>query len=601
MARAYSTPSPFYDYPVRTGRLPDRPSRIPIHVAHSKGLERIPKHLVDTIVMTTTGVFTSVGIAIFPQNISYSTVEYHGLRMSRVRVHIAPMDATARGLDTIRGSLTSRLRGAPVPTSTALSPGGIRVEMYMSTSPTEMKRHMTAMATQFVHIFGQEHQRGTTTYRGRDIVPTFYFAGYIDSLHIYVMCYDEPPKTTLRHVFDSGVKITPDLWHELYRVLLILAYSGFWYYGTFDTLTFTIDAYKRPRAVFIPRTGLIEIPPRHHARLIAELDSDETTLSKAVIDSGMVDWIQQLSRRHDMRNPLEFLYYTIGTVSDPTRDMKRFAMNTWPITNGGMLNGSPTPNNSKESRARSAINTILKTYSIPNTAVTPVGKGVYGTAYRVSMNSTIATALSGLSKSMSHRTMIQVPKARGSVILKFERLTSRRPYQLGNVVREARTHATVSQSVVTHGRQKFKGVDVAPRLFFSGIYAGYAITCMEYLEGALLSEYIIKGTLTKKIFSCIEYMLETLLRIGVVHGDMHPKNVIVTPEGRVKCIDFGFAFELPQSVHQRAVEVLDKTGSIERAWTESGLQEIVNARYLHQNYYHSNLKLLQYTAALVNR
>lgn len=600
MTSRYSTPSPFLHYNVRTGRVPSRPSAIPIRVGKTPAPDAISSAFVDAIVMYTVQAFSSVGIVVHPELIRLNRVQHGGVAMSCVRVVVPPSRTVATGLGRLRDILTSRLVGAPVPHSLEISPRGICVDMFMAASPAAMRDAVTVMARQFVYIFGHEHTAPDgTEFRGRDAVSPFYFSGYNATTCMYIMCYDTPPSTGIREMIPRHGPISSDLWHELYRVLISLAYTGFWYNGTFRSFRFSIDRHARVRAVIPPTGSFLELPKQLHTRLVRALDKGET-LPRAAVDSGVMTWWQQMARRHEMDNPLVFLYHLIGAFDDPTREMKRFAMNAWPIADTDGFEPSPAPNTSRQSKNRQHILQIFATFDIPLKATTLVGEGVYGTAYRIAMTPHIAAAFRGLLKSMSHSTSIEMPSPRGSVILKFERLSSRRTYQLGNVVREARTHATVSTAVVKKGKKTIRGRDIAPRLFFSGIYGGHAITCMEYIKGDLLTTYILKGSISRRLFQAIEHMVETMLRIGVVHGDMHGNNVIVTPSGQVKCIDFGFAFEIPDAIHRRAVAILDTTNSIERAWLDSGLQDIVDARYFHQKYYHSNLKLVQYMATMVD-
>jgi serine/threonine-protein kinase len=78
-----------------------------------------------------------------------------------------------------------------------------------------------------------------------------------------------------------------------------------------------------------------------------------------------------------------------------------------------------------------------------------------------------------------------------------------------------------------------------------GEEAGEVFIAMEYIEGQTLSELIGQGALP------VERVLRYGLHIssalahahekGVIHGDLKPSNIIVTPQGDAKILDFGLA------------------------------------------------------------
>jgi serine/threonine-protein kinase len=74
------------------------------------------------------------------------------------------------------------------------------------------------------------------------------------------------------------------------------------------------------------------------------------------------------------------------------------------------------------------------------------------------------------------------------------------------------------------------------------------ILAMEFVEGCSLEKLLQKGRLP--INSGIEYICQTLSGLhyahtrGVVHRDVTPGNLMITPDGRVKLTDFGLAKSL---------------------------------------------------------
>ena len=74
---------------------------------------------------------------------------------------------------------------------------------------------------------------------------------------------------------------------------------------------------------------------------------------------------------------------------------------------------------------------------------------------------------------------------------------------------------------------------------------GVVFLAMEFIEGRTLAEMIAAGALSADealpLFQQIAEALESAHAKGIVHRDLKPANVMVTPDGRIKVLDFGVA------------------------------------------------------------
>jgi eukaryotic-like serine/threonine-protein kinase len=80
---------------------------------------------------------------------------------------------------------------------------------------------------------------------------------------------------------------------------------------------------------------------------------------------------------------------------------------------------------------------------------------------------------------------------------------------------------------------------------------GRLFLVMEYVEGQTLREKLRGPLSTAEFFSIAEQCLAGVAAAhqhGIVHCDLKPENLMVTPEGTIKILDFGFAQPTPQAV-----------------------------------------------------
>ena len=91
-----------------------------------------------------------------------------------------------------------------------------------------------------------------------------------------------------------------------------------------------------------------------------------------------------------------------------------------------------------------------------------------------------------------------------------------------------------------------------------GEHDGKAFIVMEYIEGKLLSELNPPdGLPAENVISYAMQISDALAHAherGVIHRDLKGQNVVITPDGRPKVLDFGLAMRLSEADTEAATK-----------------------------------------------
>ena len=99
---------------------------------------------------------------------------------------------------------------------------------------------------------------------------------------------------------------------------------------------------------------------------------------------------------------------------------------------------------------------------------------------------------------------------------------------------------------------------------------GLTLLVMEYLEGESLRDALRKGSLGMyrllDIGAQVSEALAVCHQSGIIHGDLKPGNIMISPNGQVSILDFGLPRRFPQKVNFKGNRGLIELAAHEIAW-----------------------------------
>jgi serine/threonine protein kinase len=134
--------------------------------------------------------------------------------------------------------------------------------------------------------------------------------------------------------------------------------------------------------------------------------------------------------------------------------------------------------------------------------------------------------------------------------------------------------------------------DVAQQFYFAGSDAksGVYVIVSRKVDGFPLSRY----SRTAAIAASLQRATMLMHAFGVAHADAHPENVLVTPDGSVRFIDFGMSAILPPRIREsaeKAVHLAFETSRSGKAWPSAEASAMLHGVDSANRYLNSALRL----------
>ncbi|MGA7380106.1 MAG: serine/threonine-protein kinase [Terriglobales bacterium] len=102
---------------------------------------------------------------------------------------------------------------------------------------------------------------------------------------------------------------------------------------------------------------------------------------------------------------------------------------------------------------------------------------------------------------------------------------------------------------------------------------GELFLVMEYVEGETLRQRMRRPMTLEQFFEIATQCAEALIAAhehGIVHCDIKPENIMLTPAGQVKILDFGVAKHLPRSAQSSTLDSFHNTEADHAGGAEEG-------------------------------
>jgi serine/threonine protein kinase len=216
------------------------------------------------------------------------------------------------------------------------------------------------------------------------------------------------------------------------------------------------------------------------------------------------------------------------------------------------------------------------------------------------------------------RTAAEPNASHSHVVVKvFTRRPNETDAEWASYLNMVNREVSIQRSVYRASMRHYGG-RLAPAVFFAGVDkdGGFAIVCMEHVRGKTLASLVRDFTLLKRrpphnLLLNVETAVVALWRLGVVHMDLHPNNIMVDPAtAHVTLIDFASAARIPPT-NRAAMETLllsTKAGERYKIWNEPALKRLIpalrkqtKAAVPDMKAFHADWRMLEWLGRVVAR